>query len=134
MVVRLGDVVNHTVDSVLTVGINIRQEPVVLDVGLDSPGETELSVGLDEVDQLGLRVRDGASGTLEHIGLLLLGRLGRDRVHGDGKLQLVGSTLQRGSRVREVTLVQRIALGDLAGVERVSIRKDLSVFSDLQMD
>jgi hypothetical protein len=49
-------VVDDCFNALSTGGIDIGQEPVGSNVGLDPPGKLELAVGADEVDELGLRL------------------------------------------------------------------------------
>ena len=49
--------------------VDVGQEPVVTDVGLDSPSQSQLALAVDEVDELGLRVAEGAGSAREGKGL-----------------------------------------------------------------
>lgn len=81
----VGNVVDHAVDLLVGGRIDVGQQPVVEDIGLDPPGESQSTVFLSEVDQAGFRVLLGARGSLERVGLGSLGGLGLG-ISGNGQL------------------------------------------------
>ena len=130
LVVSRGNVVDNVVDGLGLFGINIGEEPVVTDIGLNSPGEVELAILLD-VNELGHWVGESTRGTLELEGLGLLHWHSLSALWLDWKLQGLDSTLEGLDGVREVTLSQWVGLWHLSLVEGVSEGEDLAITSNL---
>jgi hypothetical protein len=118
LVSGLSNIVDHTNDLVSLGSIDVGQEPVVEDISLDSPGQLEVLVLVDKVNELGLWLADGSLGVGESVVVsALTNRLGlfsfdRKRQHFNGILEGVYGILL-------VTLGERA--GQLALVEAVSV-------------
>lgn len=126
----VGDVVDHTVNLFVGSGINVRQQPVVEDISLDPPGESQSSVRLDEVDQAGFGVLLGTGSSLEGVGLGSLGSLG-GCLSSDGELQHLGSSRECLGRLGESALVQGALRRDGTREKGVTVRENASVGGNL---
>lgn len=120
MVSSIRRVVNDAVNLLVGSSIDICQQPVAHDVGLNTPCECKAAIGLDEIDELGLWVLDRTRSALEGKGLLGTGRLSRSLLSSNSELKLVVGRLQSIDWVREVALLQWVRR-DSASEERVSI-------------
>lgn len=131
LVLSRGNVVNNVVDSLAVVGIDISQEPVVTNIGLNFPGQGEASVFLLEVDEVSLGSREGTGGSHELESLLASSSLSLSVVRFDREVEGLDGTLQGLDWVRECTLDHWVLLGDLSGEEGVSEGEDLAITADL---
>lgn len=131
----VGNVVDNTVDVLVVLGINIGQQPVVTDIGLNSPGESKRVVSLAEVDKTSFGVRDSTRGGLEAVVLLgsILGLSG-GRTGLNGEAEDVDGALESGNGVGESARDKRALLGDLSGEKVVTEREDLAILDvDLEV-
>lgn len=131
---KVADVVDDTVNLLVGGSVDVSEQPVVDDIGLDSPGQGQSSVLLGNVDEAGLGVADSTRGALESVLLSSLLGLGGGAFSLDGETQDVDSTLERVRGVGEVTLRQGALCGNLAGEEAVSVRKDSAISANLKQD
>lgn len=60
------NIINDAMDLIILIGINICEEPVITDIGFNSPGEMQATVLL-EINKLGRRVGECTRCALEHI-------------------------------------------------------------------
>lgn len=127
LVSSLGVIINNTNNFVSLGSIDIRQQPVVESISLNSPSKLQLSV-IDEISELSLRLADGTRGAGELVVLVaLLDSLG---VIGlDGKREDRNGILESFDGVLLVTLGERT--GHLAIVEAVSVGEDFSISTNL---
>lgn len=132
-VAGLGDVVDDTVDDVVGLGVDVGQQPVVQDVGLDSPGEGQGAILLDVVHQAGLGVLLSARGAGELVGLGSLDTLGGS-LAGHGQGQDAGSSVQGGDGVDEVTLAEGALSRDLSRVEVVTEGEDVAILTNVDVE
>ena len=125
--------VSNVVDYVVNLGgflcIHIGEEPVVTDIGLNSPGEVELAILLD-VNELGHWVGESTRGTLEH-DLVLAHVLNVGSISLDWKIESLADTVKCLHWVNEVSLDHWVGRGSWAGVERVSVGEDFAIFANL---
>lgn len=129
---KVADVVDDTVDLLVGGSVDVGEQPVVDDVGLDSPGQGQSSVLLGKVDQAGLGVADSTRSALESVLLSSLLGLGGGAIGLDGETQDVDGTLERIRGVGEVTLLQGALCGQLAGEEAVAVREDSAISANLE--
>lgn len=128
LVSGLSNIVDHTNDLISLGSIDVGQQPVIKDISLNSPGQLEVLVLVDNVNQLGLWLADSALGVGESVVVgALANRLGLLGFHG--KRKNLNGVLEGVDGVLLVTLGERA--GQLALVEAVSIREDLSISSNL---
>lgn len=132
-VAGLGDVVDNTVDDVVGLGVNVSQQPVVEDIGLDSPGESQGTVVLDVVHEASLGVRLSTSGASELVGLGTLNGLGGS-LASDGQSQDAGSSVQGIDGVGEPTLAQGALGGNLSGVKVVTVGEDVAILANVDVE
>lgn len=124
-------VVYNTMNFGVRSSVNIGQQPVAHDICLDSPGEGQRSIGLNKIHKLGFRVLDRARGALEGECFLALSALSRSLFSLDRKLKNVCSSLQCIYWIREGAFREWVCR-NLASEERVSVREDRSIFTDLR--
>lgn len=118
LVSGLSNIVDHTNDLVGLSSIDVGQQPVIKDISLDSPGQLEVLVLVDNVDQLGLWLADGSLSVCESVVVgALANRLGLLSLYG--KRKHINGVLEGVDGVLLVTLGERA--GQLALVEAVSV-------------
>jgi hypothetical protein len=116
--------------NILGVGIDVGQQPVAQNVGLNTESKLQLSILLD-VHQLGLGVLLSSRGSPEHVGVFDVRRLGGRLICLDRKLKGARGTLECLDRIDQVTLAELRRRGDLAFVEGAAEGEDVAIFVDL---
>ena len=130
---RVGSIsspINHSVDLLLGVGIDISQEPVAQDIGLHTEGKLELAILL-KVHELGLGVPLCSGRSLDNVGIFGFGWLSSGLLCLDRKLQNGDGTLKSLNRLDQVALAELRRCGNLALVERATEREDRAILVDL---
>lgn len=128
---QVGDVVDNTLNLGTGGRIDVGQQPVLRDVGLDTPREGQSAVGLDEVDELGLGVGNSTRGSLDGVNLSALLSLGGGRSSLNGELKNILCAVKGSNGVLEVTLRQGAGLGEVTLEEVVAVGEDLSILTNL---
>lgn len=127
LVRSLSVVINNSNNLISLGSIDIRQQPVIKDISLNSPSKLQLSV-IDEISELSLRLADGTRGAGELVMLVALldslGVVGLDRKREDRN-----GVLESFDGILFVTLGERT--GHLAFVEAVSVGEDFSISTNL---
>lgn len=75
LVLSIGRVVNNSVHLLAIFRIDVRKKPVAHDIGLNSPGKSELALFIYEVDKTCLWLADASGSLLDSVGLGSLLRL-----------------------------------------------------------
>lgn len=126
---KVGNIVDNTNDLLSLVGVDVCQEPVIQDISLDAPGELQILLAIDEINQLSLWLFNSARSISECVMLITLGfGLGVRSING--KVKNLDSALKGSDRVRGISLDQRA--WELAGVEAVSVGEHLSISANLE--
>lgn len=107
----LGDVINDTVNFLIGVRVNVRQEPVIEDIRLYPPCKGQASVGLHKVDQASLGVFLGTRSTLKSVDLSSISGLSGG-FSGHRQFENLGGSRERLCGFRESSLRQRALLGN----------------------
>lgn len=140
----VSNVVKGSVHLATVRSVNKGDDPVVADVGFDSPDGLDcLGVG-DEVAQADLGGRDSASGLLDDVLIALL--LGDGSLRGiDRKVEDLGGTLERLQRrpkvapryrasLRQLALEETVTEGEDGAIARVDVDSEVAVVDVDAMD
>lgn len=126
--------VSNVVDYVVNLGgflcIHIGEEPVVTNIGFNSPGQSQRAIFLGHIAKLSGGVRESTRGTLEH-DLVLAHVLNVGSISLDWKIESLADTVKCLHWVNEVSLDHWVGRGSWAGVERVSVGEDFAIFANL---
>lgn len=128
---KVGNVVYNTMNLFVGCCVNVGEKPVVHDIGLDPPSQSQSSVSLDEINEVSLRIADSSGCTLQRVLLSAFLSFGSGAISLNREAQDVNCTLECSGGVREITLPQGVLLGQLARKEAVSMREDSAVFANL---
>lgn len=115
----MSHVVNNVVDCVAVLCINIGQQPVIADISLDSPGQSQTAVLFHKINKLGGRFGQSARCSLEHK-LFVVGSLYSSLFSTDWNLEDVDGSMQSLHRAGVILCSFRLRLGDFAGIESVA--------------
>lgn len=122
--------VDHSVDLLLGVGIDVSQKPVAQDISLDAESKLELTILL-KVHELGLGVLLCTLGSLENVRVIALCRLGGCVVCLNRELKNADSALESLHGLDQVALAELRWFRDLSLVERTTEREDGAILVDL---
>jgi hypothetical protein len=123
--------VDHSVDLVLSSGIDVSQEPVAQDISLNTEGKLELAILL-KVHELGLWVLLCSRRSLENVRVITFCRNSSCLVGLNRKLQNSDGTPESLDRLDQVALAELRRRRDIAIKERVAEREDGAIFGDLR--
>jgi hypothetical protein len=123
--------VDHSVDLVLSSGIDVSQEPVAQDISLNTEGKLELAILL-KVHELGLWVLLCSRRSLENVRVIAFCRHSSCLVGLNRKLQNSDGTPESLDRLDQVALAELRRRRDIAIKERVAEREDGAIFGDLR--
>lgn len=132
-VAGLSDVVDNTVDSIVGGSVDVCEQPVVEDIGLDSPSEGQGTVLLDVVHQACLGVFLSTRGALEDVSLGSLDGFSGS-ITSNGQRENASGTRESAGRIDVFTLAQRAVCGDLSGEEVVSVGEDVTILADVDVE
>lgn len=122
--------INHGVDLLLGVGIDVSQKPVAQDISFNTVGELKLTILL-KVHELGLGVLLCSRRSLDNVGVVAFGRLSGGSVCLDRKLKDSDGSLESLNGLDQVALAEFRRSGDLSLEERATEREDRAIFVDL---
>lgn len=126
----VSNVVNDIVDLSGILCVHVREKPVVTNIGFNSPGQGQRAVFLSHVAEFGSRIRKSTRGTLEH-DLMLAHVFHGGTLSLDWEVKSLADSVESLHWVREVSLLHWAGFGSRPGVERVSMRKDFAVLTNL---
>jgi hypothetical protein len=122
--------VDHSMNLILSSGIDVSQEPVAQDVSLNTEGKLELTILL-EVHELGFRVLLCSRRSLENVGVIAPCWLSSCLVCFDRKLQNSDGTPESLNWLDQVALAELRRCRNISLEERVTEREDGAIFGDL---
>jgi hypothetical protein len=122
--------VDHSVNLILSSGIDVSQKPVAQDVSLNTEGKLELTILL-KVHELGLRVLLCSRRSLENVRIIAFCWHSSCLVCLNRKLQNSDGTPESLNWLDQVALAELRRCRNISLEERVTKREDGAVFGNL---